>query len=402
MPTRRLPYTIATRFQALDAGKTHKDMMPPPSVIPYKASTIAALDLFHPLYKGKIDALDVLLLQQVSLSAQMKTVRPQAELLITHFYEAMQNAVKRGLFLAEVRTVYGLDANDGNLPVMKSEAQITYWGGKAITGEAARMALPGAVPITFPSIAEVSAAVTAFNNLNLQQGEAKTAYDNGQESIALDAVPADQLILKMWNETEAEFNTGDKPSMRRKSREWGVVYVPTPGEAPSPEDFSILGTVTAQANGLPLEDVAIKVVEIDEAYLTDADGEYFIPVLAPGTYTLEVSKTGFTTQVLPGVAVVEGEITEVDVVLSALISVNGTVAGTVTYSGTPTAGIAVSIEGIALPLVFTDASGHYSISGIPAGAQTVRAQLPPALGGGFQTQGVIVVGGSEVNAGFAF
>ena len=401
MPTRRKPYSTATRYKALKAGKEHKDMIPTPSTIPYKSSTIASLDAFFPAYKAKIEAVEALLLQQTTLSAQMKTVRPKAELFVNHFYQALQNAIRRETFIPEVRTVYGLDANDGNIPVMNSEESISYWGDKAIAGENARV-LAGGAPITFPGLPEVIAHLTAFNNLNFQQSEAKTAYDNGQESIAADAIIADELILRMWNETEAEFDKGDKPSMRRKAREWGVVYVPTPGEAPSPEDFSIMGTVTAQATGLPLEDVAIKVVEIDEAYLTDADGEYFIPVLAPGTYTLEVSKTGFTTQVLPGVAVVEGEITEVDVVLSAVVAGIGTVAGTVTHSGTPTPGIAMSIEGVALPVVFTDATGHYSISGVPAGAQTVRAQLPPALGGGFQTQGVSVVGGSEVSASFSF
>ena len=400
MPTRRKPYSTATRYKALKAGKEHKDMIPTPSTIPYKSSTIASLDAFFPAYKAKIEAVEALLLQQTTLSAQMKTVRPKAELFVNHFYQALQNAIRRETFIPEVRTVYGLDANDGNIPVMNSEESISYWGDKAIAGENARV-LAGGAPITFPGLPEVIAHLTAFNNLNFQQSEAKTAYDNGQESIAADAIIADELILRMWNETEAEFDKGDKPSMRRKAREWGVVYVPTPGEAPSPEDFSIMGTVTAQATGLPLEDVAIKVVEIDEAYLTDADGEYFIPVLTAGNYTLEITKPGYEVETLP-VTVTAGTITELDIELAPVGVLTGSVAGVVRQAAIPQGGVTVSIDGFPLLTTITNAAGSYNLDNIPAGVQTIRAQMPPAMGGAVLTHSITVVAGSEVVRNFDF
>lgn len=400
MPTRRKPYSTATRYKALKAGKEHKDMIPTPSTIPYKSSTIASLDAFFPAYKAKIEAVEALLLQQTTLSAQMKTVRPKAELFVNHFYQALQNAIRRETFIPEVRTVYGLDANDGNIPVMNSEESISYWGDKAIAGENARV-LAGGAPITFPGLPEVIAHLTAFNNLNFQQSEAKTAYDNGQESIAADAIIADELILRMWNETEAEFDKGDKPSMRRKAREWGVVYVPTPGEAPSPEDFSIMGTVTAQATGLPLEDVAIKVVEIDEAYLTDADGEYFIPVLTAGNYTLEITKPGYEVETLP-VTVTAGAITELDIELAPVGVLTGSVAGVVRQAAIPQGGVTVSIDGFPLLTTITNAAGSYNLDNIPAGVQTIRAQMPPAMGGAVLTHSITVVAGSEVVRNFDF
>jgi hypothetical protein len=212
---------------------------------------------------------------------------------------------------------------------------------------------------------------------------------------------ADQLILRMWNETEAEFDTGDKPSMRRKAREWGVVYVPTPGEAPSPEDFSILGTVTAQATGLPLQDVAIKVVEIDEAYLTDADGEYFIPVLTAGNYTLEITKPGYEVETLP-VTVTAGAITELDIELAPVGVLTGSVAGVVRQAAIPQGGVTVSIDGFPLLTTITNAAGSYNLDNIPAGVQTIRAQMPPAMGGAVLTHSITVVAGSEVVRNFDF
>jgi len=401
MPTRRLPYTLAQRIKALFTGKSRKDSMPPPLIIPYKPSTINMLDIFYPPFKAKVDGLDVLLNTQVTISDQLKTARPLAELFISHFYEAMQNAIKRKTFESTVRTLYGLDANDGNLPVLRSEADITYWGGKAVSGEAARMLLPGAVPITFPSIAEVTAIVGNFESLNTQQADAKEAYDNGQESIAADDVAADELILRMWNETEAEFDKGDKPSMRRKSREWGVIYVPTPGETPSPDDFSIIGTVTHAVTGDELADVEVKIVETDEVFSTNNNGEYFIPVLIPGTYTLQITKTGYTPQNLPGIVVSEGVITEQDVVLSPAAA-TGTVSGNVKQTGINVKGANISIMGVPLLTAITDDNGNYSISNVPPGMQNVQAQLPPANGGMTQMQNVNVMAGAEVNASFVF
>ncbi len=401
MSTRRKPYSTATRYKALKAGKEHKDMVPPPSVIPYKTGTAASLDAFFPLYKAKIEALDALLLQQISLSAQMKIVRPKAEIFVNHFYQALQNAIKRETFLAEVRTVYGLDANDGNIPKMDSEADISYWGDKAIAGENARVLASGA-PITFPGLAEVQAKLTAFTNLNLQQAEAKTAYDNGQESIAADAVTADQLILKMWNETEAEFDTGNKPSMRRKAREWGVVYIPTPGQAPSPDDFSIMGKITNLITGNPVDEAEVKVVETNETYLSDSDGNYFIPVLTAGTYTLEITKPLHEVETISGVVVTDGVITTLNIQLNPVININGSVSGIVNLTGLPVAGATVSVVGFPLLTATTDGAGHYTISNVPAGMQSVQAQLPPPSPMPTQINNIAVISGGNVTADFNF
>ena len=345
MPTRRLPYSTTTRFKALKAAKEHKDLVPPPSIIPYKGNTITQLDTFYPLYKGKIEAMELSLLNQLGISHQLKTARPRAELFITHFYDALQNAIARGTFLEEVRTVYGLAGNDGKLPQMDSEAEINYWGGKAATGEAARLLLPGAMPITFPSIAEVNTVVNAFNTLNLAQAEAKAAYNVGQEGIAADAPIADMLILKMWNETEAEFDTGDKPNMRQKSREWGVVYVPTAGEAPDPNEFSVQGKITVQGLTTAVEDVEIKVLQTGETTLSESNGNYLVSYLIPGTYTLEITKSGFEVETLTGIVVSAGNITTLNIALNPVININGAVSGVVRLAAMPVAGVTIGIQG---------------------------------------------------------
>ncbi len=77
--------------------------------------------------------------------------------------------------------------------------------------------------------------------------------------------------------------------------------------------------------------------------------------------------------------------------LPAAAQQTGTVTGTVTSSGTgePLAGVQVSIEGTGLGTL-TQANGRYLILQVPAGEQTVRADL---IGYGTVTQTVTVVAG---------
>jgi len=36
--------------------------------------------------------------------------------------------------------------------------------------------------------------------------------------------------MRLWNTIETAFNNGYRPSMRRKAREWGVIYTIAKGE----------------------------------------------------------------------------------------------------------------------------------------------------------------------------
>ncbi len=234
MPARSLPKSATARLKAFQTAKNLKDGVPAPLVIPYSAATIARLDAFYPSYKLKVDAMEAALAAQAGITQSVKEKRQQAVWLISHFYINVQNAIMRKAFDKSVRAFYGLDVNSGKVPALKSESKILYWGELAADGEAARIAA-GGVPVTFPSIAEVSAAVNNFKNANLLQANAKYAFDIAQETLAAAKSEANKLILKMWNETEATFDTGDKPSLRRKCRAWGVVYIPNKGEASEEE-----------------------------------------------------------------------------------------------------------------------------------------------------------------------
>jgi hypothetical protein len=75
--------------------------------------------------------------------------------------------------------------------------------------------------------------------------------------------------------------------------------------------MTIQGPISDTADNSPLEGVEVVIVGTSNENVSNADGWYFLAAVAPGTYTLEASKPGFTTvrktiNVSPGIPRVEG------------------------------------------------------------------------------------------------
>lgn len=393
MPTRRLPRTDSERDAALRNAKTRKDVIPPPAVIPFTANTITRLDALQPVYRSKILAVNNAKNAQTALTQTVESARKTGVYLIHDFIETLNRSIRRGLLTPSARTFYGIAVTDETLPRITSESELTTWGLNLAEGEAARIAAGGA-PIPFPTIAQVTAGITAFNNANGLQANAKETYDAAQEALAAENSEADKLILKMWNEIEAAFDEGDKASMRRKAREWGVVYVPNAGEAPSPDDYSIIGKVTDTVTGAALEDANVYVGETNSAYQTDSQGNYYIPVLTPGNYHLTFLHNGYDN-VNKEVTVTAGVLATLNAQLA--VATTGKIHGTVLQGGmvqpaTVTAGGQSTNTG---------AGGEYEIQNLPAGEQEVKAWLN-SNPGNQQTQTVTIIAGGSTDVDFEF
>jgi len=223
MVYRRLPTTTPQRQRVLRQINDRKAVTPPAN-LPFRASTIAQFDLFYPLYMEKVNNIGKTLAAQSGKTAQVTAAKIIARLFILDFIDALQNAIRRGTFEASVRALYGLKVEKRHRPKVLTEQDILNWADNIHTGETKRIALGGA-PVAFPSLADVDAAAGDFRTKNNQQSNDKFIYDNAQEALAAENKKADLLILKCWNEIESEYDTGDKPSLRRKAREWGVIYV---------------------------------------------------------------------------------------------------------------------------------------------------------------------------------
>lgn len=139
---------------------------------------------------------------------------------------------------------------------------------------------------------------------------------------------------------------------------------------------TVSGTVTDAVTTNPIPDATVAVFQgttfIDSA-LTDVNGNYTIPDLAPGNYTFLAIEQGYQAA-FSAETVVAGMTT----IANFALNLNpGTIAGTVTdrCTGTPIPGAIIlvttgsTVEGFGL----TDANGNYSIDTLAPGNYTVTA-----------------------------
>jgi hypothetical protein len=110
---------------------------------------------------------------------------------------------------------------------------VRLWGARIASGEAARVAA-GGTAMAMPTAAQVAAAFSTYTTAEATQTSAKTAYDNGQEAVGTQRPAADALILDLWDTIEFNLRANDPSSLRRKAREWGVVYDGDEEETPPP------------------------------------------------------------------------------------------------------------------------------------------------------------------------
>ena len=137
---------------------------------------------------------------------------------------------------------------------------------------------------------------------------------------------------------------------------------------------AISGAVYHMDTGDPLQNasVAVAVEDYTIIVVTDADGEYTVPNIPAGTYSLTVTLAGFNTSVIEDIEVVSGITTEgVDVLLKEKPTIlRGVVkAGTVLLVGANVSVVDTDLYGI------SSIEGEYEIRNIPAGVYTVVASL---------------------------
>lgn len=168
-----------------------------------------------------------------------------------------------------------------------------------------------------------------------------------------------------------------------------------------PGGGSISGTVTDAVSSSPISGATIQIFQgstLIAIETTNVSGNYSSPQLAPGTYTLVATATGYRDQAV-GAMVEAGNITIVDFSLSTL---PGAIAGTVTDAVTtnPIQGATVTAYSgsIAIASADTDASGNYTLPNLAPGEYTLVV-----LANNYQDQtaGAIVVAGATTTVNFA-
>lgn len=249
MPSRRLPRTVEEHKEAIRIAKAKKEAAAPGADLPITPEIIAVLLSFYPRFVDAINAAK--LAQSIQTTATRKKVLSyrKVALIISHYFQTMNNAIARGEIPAEHRNLYGLAINDSRAPVIRSEAELSRWADNLITGDAMRIA-QGGIAMSMPSAAQVQAAYTIYLADKADQSAKKEAYDRAQEVLSALMPEARQIVKDIWNDVENTFRNDDDESRRRKAAEYGVVYVSDEAGDEEPEEGVMHGTVEPETSAI--------------------------------------------------------------------------------------------------------------------------------------------------------
>ena len=252
MPSRRLPRTVDEHKEAMRIAKAKKDAAAPGDVLPITPEIIAVLLAFYPGFVAAINSTKLALSKQTAATRTKTLSFRKVALIISHYYQTLNNAIARGEIPQEHRNLYGLSLQDSRVPQMRSEAELSKWADNTISGDAMRVA-QGGVAMAMPSAAQVQAAYTIYLADKASQSAMKEAFDRAQEGLNAMMTQARQLVKDIWNDVENTYRNDDDESRRRKAAEYGVVYVSDEAGDEEPEEGVLHGTVAPETATTAME-----------------------------------------------------------------------------------------------------------------------------------------------------
>jgi len=281
--------------------------------------------------------------------------------------------------------VYDLWANaSGYSAVAKSGNLVTAGASTTVNIALGAPVITALSPASGPVGASVTITGSAFG------------FTQGSSSLSFNGIAA---TPSSWSDTRivAPVPTGATT---------GPVVVMVGGAASNGVTFtvgtgSITGTISRASGATAISGALVEVLQsnaVQASVTTAVDGTYTIANLAPGSYDVRVSASGFGTTIQTGNTVTAGASTTVNVALPS----PGTISGRVTKSDgiTPISGAGITALQVTTTAgtATTDAAGNYSIASLSAATYTVRAAAS-----GYNTQsqtGVTVTAGSTTTANF--
>jgi hypothetical protein len=311
MPTIYRPDTDAQLLQALQAAQAKANVTPAPDLA-FSAATQTELNTFLPAFELEIQQRGNALTAQALATAAANPARKALNMVNRHFIQVFNFAVERGEWPAQERARYQLPVDYSALPKMTTDEENLRWAKNLIDGEAARVAAGGMAmsnPAATLVVTRRAALVTALG----VQTNLKDAYDAEQKDVENMRGAAIELVGDIWDEVLFTYRKESASSQRRLAREYGVAYRPSPGETPTPEDFSLKGKVTEYLTPNPLVGVEVYIIEADQFATTDPNGDYIFGTLASGSYTVRFRLLGYLDYTQPNVAIANGVLSTLDV-----------------------------------------------------------------------------------------
>jgi hypothetical protein len=205
------------------------------------------LALFLPRFIIEVDESAAALSQQVTETDAKFKAFDRSAMFISHFFQGLNNAIARGIFVPGDRVFYRRDANDGSIPPLKSENDLQTWAENVKSGEALRVAA-GGMSMAWPTAAEVWAEYGKYAALRQSQSTLRDSVRKEKKDVNLMLDEGRALLKDIWDDVLNYFRREEPSTMRDLAREWGVEYEDEQPTAPAEEENIFTGKVAPQTS----------------------------------------------------------------------------------------------------------------------------------------------------------
>ena len=223
MPYRRLPNTDKSRIRALEKAFEMGEKLSLPELA-YSQEVFYKLKNFLPKYKQVINSQKSSFSNQVQNSKKYKESFKKLKIYLSHFIQVLNFAIIRNEIKPEVKKYYKLKVSNSTIPKLNTEQELIDWSKNLINGEKQRI-LKGGTAIHNPKIAMVQIYSEKFLKAYKYQKTLQDMNNRALDKISNLRPEADNLIQKVWNEIEKNFNELPSIVRRERAKEYGLVYV---------------------------------------------------------------------------------------------------------------------------------------------------------------------------------
>ncbi len=249
MPSRKLPYTIASTIRVLTTARDEWKNTP------IAANRAISTDQWNQLndavpasflnhFLKEASDVDLALAAQAPLTSQFSAKADELAMFVSHFHQVLDLGITRGFFQAGARSYYGRDINSTSIPDLSSYQAIGEAAQKIVDGETARETAEGGgfKAMNLPSVEEVNLLLEQFVSSRNQSEQALVNTDTQREELQALYTQAQALAVDIYDTVEFFYRKDPDASSRRvKCERWGLVYAfeptpdnPTPPTPPPP------------------------------------------------------------------------------------------------------------------------------------------------------------------------
>lgn len=205
------------------------------------------LVIFLPNFIRETDEAANALSLQVTETAAKFAAFDRAAMFISHFFQGLNNAIARGIFLPGDRVKYRIDANDNRIPVINNENDLQTWAENMKLGEALRVAA-GGTPLAWPTAAEAYAEYMKYVALKQTQSTLMVNVIKEKKDVNLMLEEGRTLLMEIWDDVLNYYRREEPGTMRTLAGKWGVEYEDDQPAVPGEEEPVFAGNVEPQTS----------------------------------------------------------------------------------------------------------------------------------------------------------